>query len=105
MKLTTSSQEPYDAESDRVVVHGEYNECNLVIKRVNRTLDEGDWYCNLTKDVATDGGQAVSTRPALSWYEVTMYKLKVAKETKMEISGPKGKKVRKYSTSSRVKLK
>ena len=83
-----------------MVVNADFNKCNLVIKTVNKTLDEGHWYCNLTKDLSQrDRGDpstdvANPTTPRTSWYEVTMYRLKVASQTKMVISGPKDKKVR-----------
>ena len=88
-----------------MIVNADYNQCNLVIRRVNRTLDEGDWYCNLTKDVGGGSGSAVTESAAdiagpasqQSWYEVTMYKLKVAKQTTMQISGPVNKQVLKCS--------
>lgn len=93
-----SYQEPYDPESDRVVVNADFNKCNLVIKTVNKTLDEGHWYCNLTKDLSQrergDPSTDVAKPPRASWYEVTMYRLKVASQTKMVISGPKDKKIR-----------
>ena len=86
-----------------MVVNADSNKCNLVIKTVNKTLDEGHWYCNLTKDLSQrergDPSTDVAKPPRTSWYEVTMYRLKVASQTKMVISGPKDKKVEEHSQS------
>ena len=101
-----------------MVVNADFNKCNLVIKTVNKTLDEGHWYCNLTKDLSQrergDPSTDVAKPPRASWYEVTMYRLKVASQTKMVISGPKDKKVcgtflifiqKKYVVSIKIKEK